>query len=311
MKRPKYEKEVELLITSKDEILRSEFADVCKGMPASSVDARIRSLILSGKLSKIGRGKYLSIHKPIHPVIISPWMKDLNAWMIDNCEGISSCLYEKEANLIIEVPKRDIPHVVSSLKKNWAKVVTKKDAERFPGRIEGYILVGQLTSDAPLLSKEGCTVPSLEKELVDSICNKEESAFSFQKVMEVFPININRLRRYATRRGVEAELSERLAGLNRERIAMFSSIQKYFAKTAVTKAWVFGSFARGEETDRSDIDLLVDYAPDSGISLLTVIRYKLDLEQITGREVDLIENGSLKPFAVASAEHDKYLIYER
>lgn len=311
MKRPKYEKEVELLLSSKDVILHSDFEKACQGMPVSSVDSRIRSLILSGRLSRIGHGKYLSINKPSQSVSISPWMKEINSWMIDNCVGIPCCLYEKEANLIVEVAKRYIQQVVSSLKEHWPKVVTRKDAERFPGELEGYILVGKLISDAPVLSEDGCMVPSLEKELIDSICNKDISSFSFQKAMEVFPVNMNKLHRYASRRGVEAELDDLIAGLNKGRMSMFSRMQKYFAKTAIIKAWIFGSFARGEETDSSDIDLLVDYAPDSGISLLTAIRYKLDLEEITGHEVDLIETGCLKPFAVASAEHDKYLIYER
>ena len=72
-----------------------------------------------------------------------------------------------------------------------------------------------------------------------------------------------------------------------------------------------GSFARNEETSESDLDLLVDYDKNAHISLLDLIRYKIDLEQIINREVDLITNGSLKPFAVESANKDKYLIYER
>ena len=76
-------------------------------------------------------------------------------------------------------------------------------------------------------------------------------------------------------------------------------------------AWVFGSFARGEETPESDLDLLVDYDHEVKISLLDIVRFKLDIEKKIQREVDLVENGYLKLFAVASAERDKYLIYER
>jgi predicted nucleotidyltransferase len=74
---------------------------------------------------------------------------------------------------------------------------------------------------------------------------------------------------------------------------------------------VFGSFARREETPESDIDLLVDFNPKAKVSLLDIIRQKLDLERITCRQIDLVENGYLKPFAVQSADRDKYLIYER
>ena len=59
------------------------------------------------------------------------------------------------------------------------------------------------------------------------------------------------------------------------------------------------------------MDLLVDYDHSSSVSLLDIIRYKKNLEKLIGREVDLVENGYLKPFALPSAEQDKYLVYER
>ena len=97
----------------------------------------------------------------------------------------------------------------------------------------------------------------------------------------------------------------------KDRIDMFSKLQRYMAGTAIVKAWVFGSFARGEEKKDSDLDILVDYDPSANLSLLGAIRYKLDMEKLIGREVDLVENGYLKPFAIPSCERDKYLIYER
>ncbi|MBQ2068558.1 MAG: nucleotidyltransferase domain-containing protein [Bacteroidales bacterium] len=92
---------------------------------------------------------------------------------------------------------------------------------------------------------------------------------------------------------------------------MFARVQRYLSQTPIVRAWVFGSFARGEENAESDLDLLVDYDKDAKLSLLTIVRYQLDLEKLIGREVDLVQNGFLKPFAQPSAERDKYLIYER
>ncbi|MBP5316976.1 MAG: nucleotidyltransferase domain-containing protein [Bacteroidales bacterium] len=92
---------------------------------------------------------------------------------------------------------------------------------------------------------------------------------------------------------------------------MFSSLQRYLSGIPVLRAWVFGSFARGEETPESDLDLLVDYDWSSSLSLLDIVRFKLDLEKRLGREVDLVENGYLKPFAQPSAEREKYLVYEK
>ena len=93
--------------------------------------------------------------------------------------------------------------------------------------------------------------------------------------------------------------------------AMTQQIAEYFKTQPVLKAWLFGSFARGEETPESDIDILVEYDDNAHISLLTISHMMGELERSTGRRVDLIEEGCLLPFAVESANRDKRLIYER
>jgi predicted nucleotidyltransferase len=55
---------------------------------------------------------------------------------------------------------------------------------------------------------------------------------------------------------------------------------------------VFGSAARGEDTDASDIDLLVRFAP--GSSLFDLIHFSDELESIHGRRVDVVSEGGLK-----------------
>ena len=93
--------------------------------------------------------------------------------------------------------------------------------------------------------------------------------------------------------------------------AITDKIADYFKTQPVVRAWLFGSFARGEETPESDVDILVEYDDSARISLLTISHMMGELEKNTGRRVDLIENGCLMPFAVDSANHDKRLIYER
>jgi predicted nucleotidyltransferase len=79
----------------------------------------------------------------------------------------------------------------------------------------------------------------------------------------------------------------------------------------VEKAWLFGSFARNEEDSRSDIDMLIRFCPNEKITLFRYGGIVYNLEQITGRKVDLVEEGMLQPFALATAERDKILIYEK
>lgn len=56
---------------------------------------------------------------------------------------------------------------------------------------------------------------------------------------------------------------------------------------------VFGSLARGEESDSSDIDLLVEF--DRPVGLFEFIRLKLFLENLTGKSVDLVTPDALRP----------------
>lgn len=87
-------------------------------------------------------------------------------------------------------------------------------------------------------------------------------------------------------------------------------IQDYFKTKPVDKAWVFGSFSRGEERPDSDVDILVSLSPDAhmGLSYYGMI---CDLEDILQRPVDMVREGQLLPFAVDSVNHDKVLVYER
>jgi len=87
-------------------------------------------------------------------------------------------------------------------------------------------------------------------------------------------------------------------------------IADYFKTQPVLKAWIFGSFARGEESPLSDIDILVviDHSQPVGLKFFTMWN---DLENLLGRKVDLVEDGMLLPFAAETANHDRELIYER
>ncbi len=63
----------------------------------------------------------------------------------------------------------------------------------------------------------------------------------------------------------------------------------------VTRVRVFGSVARGEAGEASDIDLLVDFAPDQSPGLLDLMRVKALLEGILSRRIDVLTEGALKP----------------
>ena len=64
-------------------------------------------------------------------------------------------------------------------------------------------------------------------------------------------------------------------------------------KYGVTKAGIFGSVVRGEETRESDIDILVEI--NTRMSLLDFVGLKLELEDVLGIPVDLGEYSAIKP----------------
>ena len=64
-------------------------------------------------------------------------------------------------------------------------------------------------------------------------------------------------------------------------------------KHGVVSAGLFGSIVRGEMTEDSDIDILVEIAKD--ISLLDFVGIKLEIEDTLGEKVDLVEYDTIKP----------------
>ena len=92
---------------------------------------------------------------------------------------------------------------------------------------------------------------------------------------------------------------------------MIKLIAEYFKTQPVLKAWIFGSYSRGEQRQDSDIDILILPDKSQHFSLFTLSAMYEDLKNLLGCEVDLITDGGLMPFARESADRDKILIYER
>ena len=65
------------------------------------------------------------------------------------------------------------------------------------------------------------------------------------------------------------------------------------SRRGVVRVGVFGSVARGEATDQSDVDFLVEF--EKGRTLLDLSGLRLDLMELLGCEVDVATPGSLHP----------------
>lgn len=87
-------------------------------------------------------------------------------------------------------------------------------------------------------------------------------------------------------------------------------IADYFKTQPIKKAWIFGSFARGDETSLSDVDVLVEYEQE-GVSLFKHAQIICDLEKLLDRSVDLVQEKLLRPNVKENILRDRKLIYER
>ncbi|MFC6801765.1 nucleotidyltransferase family protein [Deinococcus caeni] len=69
----------------------------------------------------------------------------------------------------------------------------------------------------------------------------------------------------------------------------------------VTRVQVFGSVARGEAGEASDIDLLIDFTPTSPRGLLDLMRARAVFERALGRRVDVVTQAALRPRCAATS----------
>ena len=89
------------------------------------------------------------------------------------------------------------------------------------------------------------------------------------------------------------------------------AIQGFLATQPISKAWLFGSYSRGEETKESDVDILVSFEEGTNMSLFKYAYIICQLESLLKVKVDMVEEGTLLSFAKQNINHDKILIYDR
>jgi predicted nucleotidyltransferase len=90
--------------------------------------------------------------------------------------------------------------------------------------------------------------------------------------------------------------------------SQIGSIKRYFRTRPVLKAYLFGSYVRGEADEKSDIDILVDLDYSQNIGL-QFIQMKLDLEKLLNSKVDLVSSNGLSKYIKPVIDSEKQLIY--
>lgn len=90
-----------------------------------------------------------------------------------------------------------------------------------------------------------------------------------------------------------------------------NAIRNYFAGQPIVKAWLFGSYARGGATEKSDVDILVTFDKSARVGLLKHADLIISLEKLLHRPVDIVADNALLPWVRPTVDADKILIYER
>ena len=200
------------------------------GFPNTSVNWFLHKLTSERKLSRIGRGIYSGTfrqefkNEPDEPLI------NLARQILDQYPGVRACFYHGtilspllhhlsyNALTYIEV-QRDLTEILfHRLQDAGEKVYLKPSREVMQNYIDisqSGIIIKPLISGSPVTIESGIPMPTLEKIIVDTLCDEDFNYFQggeWEYIVEnsfsLFTINSSRLFRYAGRRGKLQEIKE-------------------------------------------------------------------------------------------------------
>jgi len=110
----------------------------------------------------------------------------------------------------------------------------------------------------------------------------------------------------------EGEVRYRARPKELTREEVMSKFKDYFeTQQWASKAWLFGSVARGDSAPDSDIDICIDVPTDIIFSLFDLAEIQDQLQNIANKKVDVVMWGGLRPAMKARVEKEMMLIYEK
>lgn len=105
----------------------------------------------------------------------------------------------------------------------------------------------------------------------------------------------------------DKKTSTRTKRLSKTRI--LTILKNYFQSQPVKKVYMFGSVARNEHSAESDIDLYLCYAENYPVTIFDLGKMRTEIHSLTGKDVDLVLEGSEYDFVKENLNKEKILIY--
>lgn len=100
------------------------------------------------------------------------------------------------------------------------------------------------------------------------------------------------------------------AFIKTDRIELLEKLKQEIKKyVGIKKAWIYGSFARGDDGPKSDVDIAIESEVNFSYFDLAEVQY--NLEQMLSRKIDMGFIDSFKPYVFENVKNDLKLIYEK
>lgn len=186
---------------------------------------------------------------------------------------------------------------------------TLREKEGFPLRK----VAAFLDIDQAILSKIERGQRKLSKEQVIKLADffsydKKEMLITFLSDRIIYEISNEEYAKEALKVAEEKIEYEAFILLDRKKIIKQIK-NKLVQFSKVSNAWIYGSFAREDDTSDSDIDIAVK--TDDGFSYFDLAEIQYQLENEVNRKIDVGFIDSIKPYIMKNIKPDLKLIYER
>lgn len=91
-----------------------------------------------------------------------------------------------------------------------------------------------------------------------------------------------------------------------------NTVGEYFKDKPVNKVYLFGSYARGDANESSDVDLIVEIDDTSKrLTLFDFLGLQIGIENSLNKKVDLVESHLFFPRVKIQAEKEKLILYKK